>query len=229
MENKLILNIQGINQKLEFCVKNIFNAGYAGVNQEKVQEHIDELAKLGVETPNTIPTLYPVANQLATYSGSFQVQHNETSGEIEYVLLWADNEMYVTVGSDHTDRRLETFSVPMSKQACPNILAREVWKFEEVKDHWNQIELTCWIRSNGEEQLYQKGTCGELMSPKNLIENFKEMKIGQDGHVFYSGTIGTVGNSLAYGDEYVIEMNDPVLNRVITHQYKLEFLPEEIG
>src|SRR6478752_1045376 len=214
MENKLILNIQGINQKLEFQVRNIFNAGYAGVNQEKVQEHIDELAKLGVETPNTIPTLYPVANQLATYSGSFQVQHNE---------------MYVTVGSDHTDRRLETFSVPMSKQACPNILAREVWKFEEVKDHWNQIELTCWIRSNGEEQLYQKGTCGELMSPEKLIENFKEMKIGQDGHVFYSGTIGTVGNSLAYGDEYVIEMNDPVLNRVITHQYKLEFLPEEIG
>ncbi|WP_155891040.1 DUF2848 family protein [Ectobacillus panaciterrae] len=46
-----------------------------------------------------MPTLYPVANQLATYSDSFQVQHNETSGEIEYVLIWSDNEMYVTVGN----------------------------------------------------------------------------------------------------------------------------------
>jgi hypothetical protein len=229
MENKLIMDIQDSGQQLEFSVKRIFNAGYAGVNQEKVQEHIDELAKLGVETPAKIPTLYPVANQLATYSDSFQVQHNETSGEIEYVIIWSDNEMYVTVGSDHTDRKLEAFSVPMSKQACPNILAREVWKFEEVKDHWNQIELTCWIRSNGKEELYQKGTCGDLMSPKDLIENFKKMKIDQDGHVFYSGTIGTVGSSLAYGNEYVIEMNDPILNRVITHQYRLEFLPKEIG
>lgn len=229
MENKLIMDIQDSGQKLEFCVKRIFNAGYAGVNQEKVQEHIDELAKLGVETPATIPTLYPVANQLATYSDSFQVQHNETSGEIEYVLIWSDNEMYVTVGSDHTDRKLEAFSVPMSKQACPNILAREVWKFEEVKDHWDRIELTCWIRSNGKEEIYQKGTCGDLMSPKDLIENFEKMEIDQNGHVFYSGTIGTVGSSLAYGDEYVIEMNDPVLNRVIRHQYKLEFLPKEIG
>ncbi len=27
------------------------------------------------------------------------MQHNETSGEIEYVLIWSDNEMYVTVGN----------------------------------------------------------------------------------------------------------------------------------
>lgn len=229
MENKLILDIQGSGQEMEVCVKSIFNAGYAGVNQEKVQEHIDELVKLGVATPATIPTLYPVANQLATYCNSFQVQHNETSGEIEYVLIWSDNEMYVTVGSDHTDRKLETFSVPMSKQACPNILAREVWKFEDVKDHWNQIELTCWMRSNGKEELYQKGTCGDLMAPSDLIKNFEKMKIDQDGNVFYSGTIGTVGSSLAYGDEYVIEMKDSVLNRAIRHHYKLEFLPEEIG
>ena len=73
MENKLILNIQGSREKLELCVNNIFNAGYAGVDQEKVQEHIDELSKLGVATPSTIPTLYPVSNQLATYSDCFQV------------------------------------------------------------------------------------------------------------------------------------------------------------
>ncbi|MFJ7934191.1 DUF2848 domain-containing protein [Sporosarcina sp. NPDC096371] len=229
MENKLILNIQDSDRKLELSVKNIFNAGYAGVNQEKVQAHIDELSELGVKIPSTIPTLYPVSNQLATYSDTIQVQHQETSGEIEYVVIWSNNTMYVTVGSDHTDRKLETFSVAMSKQACPNILAQEVWKFEDVANHWDQIELTCWIKSNGKEELYQKGTCGDLMSPKALIENFEEMEINRDGNVFYSGTIGTVGSSLAYGDEYVIEMKDPVLDRVITHHYRLEYLQEEIG
>ena len=73
MENKLIMSIQGSEEKLEIYVEGIFNAGYAGVDQEKVQEHIDELVQISVETPNTIPTLYPVANQLATYSGIFQV------------------------------------------------------------------------------------------------------------------------------------------------------------
>ena len=29
---------------------------------------------------------------------------------------------------------------------------------------------------------------------------------------------------MTYGDEYVIEMNDPVLDRVITHHYRLEYL-----
>lgn len=229
MENKLIMSIQGSVEKLEIYVENIFNAGYAGVDQDKVQEHIDELSKLGVATPTTIPTLYPVSNQLATYADTFQVQHHETSGEIEYVLIWSNDEMYVTVGSDHTDRKLETFSVPMSKQACPNILAQDVWKFEDVADHWSQIELTCWIKSDGKEELYQKGNCGDLMSPQALIENFKQMNIDQNGNIFYSGTIGTVGSSLAYGDEYVIEMKDPVLDRVITHHYRLEYLLEEIG
>ena len=131
---------------------------------------------------------------------------------------------------------LKLSSVPMSKQACPNILAQEVWKFEDIADHWSQIELTCWIKSGGIEELYQQGTCGDLMSPKALIENFKQMNIDQNGNVFYSGTIGTVGSALAYGDEYIIEMKDPVLemkdpvlDRVITHHYRLEYLLEEIG
>ena len=65
--------------------------------------------------------------------------------------------------------------------------------------------------------------------PEALIENFKQMNIDQNGNVFYSGTIGTVGSTLAYGDEYVIEMKDPVLDRVIAHHYRLEYLVEEIG
>lgn len=187
------------------------------------------MSKLGVATPSTIPTLYPVSNQLSTYSDSFQVQHHETSGEIEFVLIWANNEMDVTVGCDHTDRKLEAFSVPMSKQACPNILAQEVWKFEDLADHWSQIELTCWIKLGDIEEPYQQGTCGDLMSPKALIENFKQMNIDQNGNVFYSGTIGTVGSTLRYRDEYVIEMKDPVLDGSITHHYRLEYLLEEIG
>ncbi len=141
LENKLILNVQGTDETIELLANHVFNAGYAGSDQEKVQEHIDELAKLGVPVPSTTPTLYPIADYLPTTTDRIQVQHQETSGEIEYVLIRAQGEWFVTVGSDHTDRKLETFNVPMSKQAYPNIIAQDDWRLKDVKDHWEQLEL----------------------------------------------------------------------------------------
>ena len=113
------------------------------VTKKVLKKHIDELADLGVPAPNRTPTLYPVSNYLAVHSNEIQVQHNKTSAEVEYVLLWCGNNLYVTVGSDHTDRKLETFNVPMAKQASPNVIANVVWRFDEVKDHWSRLELEC--------------------------------------------------------------------------------------
>lgn len=48
------MSIQGSEEKLKFNVVNIFNAGYTGVDQGKVQEHIDELSKLGVASSSTV-------------------------------------------------------------------------------------------------------------------------------------------------------------------------------
>ena len=60
-------------------------------------------------------------------------------------MIWAKGELFVTVGSDHTDRKLETFSVPMSKQAYPNLIPKEVWRYADIKDHWAQVEFECWM------------------------------------------------------------------------------------
>jgi len=194
MANQLVLTEQGSGRSLKVNVNHVFNAGYAGSDQEKVQEHIDELQKLGVPTPQTTPTLYPVADNLATTTDKVQVQHHETSGEIEYVLIWAEGELFVTVGCDHTDRKLETHSVPKSKQAYPNVLAREVWRFEDVKDHWDQLEFTCWIMEQGERKLYQKGKCSDLMTPAEWKENFNKLKVDEEGNLFFSATINTLTN-----------------------------------
>ena len=48
-------------------------------------------------------TLYPISNYLATGDRWVQVQHQKTSGEIEYVLLFYKDRIYVTVGSDYTN------------------------------------------------------------------------------------------------------------------------------
>jgi hypothetical protein len=43
--------------------------------------------------------------------------------------------------------------------------------------------------------------------------------------VLFSGTIATQGG-LVYGDSYDLEMEDPVLKRKISSQYKVKVLPQ---
>ncbi|HLR69324.1 DUF2848 family protein [Virgibacillus alimentarius] len=228
MKNTLKLNVQGKNKTIDVDVHHVFNAGYAGSDQEKVQEHIDELAKLGVPTPTTTPILFPVSDYVVSTTKHIQVQHEETSGEIEYVLIWHNNELYVTVGSDHTDRKLETFSVPMSKQAYPNVIAEDVWKYEDVKNHWDQLEFICWVTSGNEKKIYQQGTCADLLNPEQWEENFSKLNVEEDGNLFFSATINTEDNTLAFADKYEFELRDPVLHRSIKHQYEVNVLPESI-
>ncbi|WP_368653856.1 DUF2848 family protein [Ornithinibacillus sp. 4-3] len=228
LENKISLNVQGADKTIDVNINHVFNAGYAGSDQEKVQEHIDELAKLGVPTPETTPILFPVSNHLVTTDSEIQVQHKKTSGEIEYVLIWHNGDLYVTVGSDHTDRELETFSVPMSKQAYPNFIAKDAWRYEEVKNHWEQLELICWVKSGDKKELYQKGTCADLMKPEEWKELFAQLNVTEDGNVFYSATINTESNTLAFAESYEYELRDPVLQRSIKHSYNISILPKSI-
>ena len=228
MKNVVEFTVQGSGEKLQVSVGVIFNGGYAGTNQELVREHIEELAKLGVPVPTTTPTLYPLSNYLATTSDRVQVQHGETSGEVEYGVIWHGGKKYVTVVSDHTDRNLETFSVPKSKQACPNVFAPEVWAWEEVKDHFGDLQLKCWVTKNGKRELYQDAPCKAMLLPDAWKEKFEKIGVNKDGNIFISGTINTVNNTLIFADFYEVEIFDPVLNRKISHSYTVDVLPKGI-
>jgi hypothetical protein len=228
MKNVLELEVlykSGAKDKIGMVVENIFNGGYAGRNQEHVREHIEELAKLGVPAPSTSPTLYPLANYNLTTARHLQVQNAETSGEIEYVILRQANVAYVTVGSDHTDRELENFSVAKSKQACPNVIPPQVWLYDEVKDHWDQLQLQCWVTKAGKRSLYQQAPVGALMSPEEWRPIFQKLSIDNlNNSVFFSGTINTVGKQLIFADSYELEMTDPILKRTLRHEYSVSRL-----
>ena len=77
------------------------------------------------------------------------------------MLFIGDGEMYVTVGSDQTDRDLETQSIEMVQAGYPDIFAPEVWRYSEVQDHWDQLVLRCWVTKDGERRLYQEATLAE--------------------------------------------------------------------
>ena len=88
---------------LIFTVRRMVNAGYVGRNREAVQAHIDEMLREGIPAPASVPMLFPMPVDNVTTAASIEVFGEQTSGEIEFVLLLAGDEMYVAVGSDHTD------------------------------------------------------------------------------------------------------------------------------
>ena len=116
-------------------IGSVYCIGYAGRDQKKVQEHIDELAELGVPRPSETPTLYPVSVSTLNQKGAIEVIGKESSGEAEIVLLFGEteDELYITTGSDHTDRALETVSINISKQVCDKPVANKAWSYSKVK------------------------------------------------------------------------------------------------
>lgn len=227
MHNMLSLAIRRHNQNPEpihFDVLRMFNAGWAGRDRAALEHHIQELSQHGISPPQHVPTLFALGNHLVTTSNSIQVHGDQTSGEIEYVLLWHQGEILVTVGSDHTDRRLEAHSIPKSKNMCLNVIAPDLWPWQEVKDHWESIELISHVHSQGSGQLYQQDNLSVLLDPMYWMEDL-HFRLGplSDGLVLFSGTIGTKAG-LVTGQAYELTMYDPVLNRSISHTYSCEVL-----
>lgn len=211
-------------ESIAFGVERMFNAGWAGSDRAALQHHIDELAAIGVPAPKHVPTLFALGNHLLTTSDAIQVHGAETSGEVEYVLLWHRGEVFVTVGSDHTDRKLETHSLPKAKNMCLNVMAPAVWPYDEVREHFGELELTCTVTREGRTELYQQGRCAELLPPERWLDDIVSRADGaRDGLAFFSGTIGTV-KGLVAGDAYHFTLRDPILDRSIEHGYRCQVL-----
>jgi len=227
MNNVIPVTIHRIDQtpqQIKLDVKRVFNAGWAGRDRAAVQHHIDELAAVGVPAPQHVPTLFALGNHLLTTADAIQVHGDETSGEVEYVLFWHGGEVFVTLGSDHTDRRLEKHSIPKSKNLCLNVMAPEAWPYAEVKAHFDQLVLDCTVTRNGVDAPYQHDVTGALIGPDYWFATLTE-RLGQleDGLVLFSGAIGTVAG-LVVGDAYQFCMSDPILDRSIAHRYSCEVL-----
>ena len=77
------------------------------------------------------------------------------------MLVGAADRLWVTVGSDHTDRKAESFSVAVAKQICAKAVGRTAWRFEEVEPHWDRLMLRSFIQDGGKRVLYQEGTAGQ--------------------------------------------------------------------
>ena len=198
---------------------NVVIAGWTGRDEAQLKKHIMELAEIGVKPPRTTPIFYRVAASLITFSNEIQVSGTDTSGEVEFVLLSKPDGMWVTVGSDHTDRKAETIGVSLSKQLCEKPVAKEAWKYDEVKPHWDKLVLRSWA----DGKLYQEGPVTAMRSPEDLMSRYGKLPAGW---AMFCGTLAAKGG-IRPADVFRMELEDPVRKMKLSHEYRIHVLPVE--
>lgn len=208
----------------EVSVNKAIVAGWTGRDRAALEKHIRELEELGVARPATTPIYYRVSAARITTAPVIETTGEASSGEVEFVLgQWA-GELWVGVGSDHTDRQVETYNVTVSKQMCEKPVAPEFWRFADVAPHWDQIVMRSWIQENGARVLYQEGSVAAMLDPMSLIEGYEGKRALDDGALMFCGTFAAKGG-IRPADDFEFEIHDPVLGRTIRHGYKLVKLP----
>ena len=199
-------------------------AGWTGRNAQAVAHHIQELADMGVAPPASTPTYYHVTANRLTTATSISVIGADSSGEVEFVVLRYDGRLWIGTGSDHTDRRLETFDVTLSKQVCEKPVAPVFWLFDDLKPHWQELMLHSRAVIDGIEADYQHGPVTTMRDPQELLDLYHHNGAGlAEGGMMYCGTLAAIGG-IRFGSRFSFSLTDPVLNRNISHSYDIQVL-----
>lgn len=209
--------VDGASRRIE--IDSLVVAGWTGRDKAAVEHHIAELAAIGVKPPRVVPCFYRLSASLLTTARDVEVVGENSSGEVEFVLVSADEALYVGVGSDHTDRKVEAYGVTVSKQMCPKPIARELWPFADVEEHWDRLVLRSHVTRKGERRLYQEGSVSGMLAPRELLSRFGQARgTLPSGIVMFCGTLAVRGE-IAGGERFEIELYDAVVNRSLRHEY----------
>lgn len=211
----------GTAEQVTLCFESCVAIGYAGRNQESVRRHVEELERLGVPRPSSIPSMYWVSPEQVMCAERIQVVGNETSAEVEFFMAPdAEGKLYLTVVSDHSDRRLESVSVSKAKQICPKIIGSEFWALDDVREHWDDLRLICRARQ-GDVTPYQDAPVGSLLNWSELLELARADAPCSGPVAFCSGTVPVEDGNIRYADAWDIRLEDPVMGRAIEHRYEV--------
>lgn len=210
----------------EIDLHDLVIAGWTGRDAAAIERHIRELEEIGVARPKSTPMFYRVSTDRLTSAQTIDVIGKTSTGEVEFVLFRGSEELFVGVGSDHTDRKAEVLGVTLSKQLCPKPIGRNVWRWRDLADHWDELRLRCCVESAGDELVYQEGAVTAMLHPEALLQRCESVhgECFQAGQAMFCGTLAAK-TKIEWAAQYRIELHDPVLGRTLTHSYSVRSLP----
>jgi hypothetical protein len=178
----------------------------------------------GIARPASTPIYYRCSARRLTMDDSIEVCGTDSSGEVEFFLVGWQGRTFVGLGSDHTDRKVESYSVTVSKQMCDKPVASELWELEDIIGHWDRLILRSWAVINGKRELYQEGTLDAILPVAELLKRGFDGGKLPDGCLMFGGTFAAKGG-IRPADRFECEFEDPVLKRSIRNAYDVIALP----
>jgi hypothetical protein len=222
--HSLTLNLGSSLEPRACAIEAVILAGWTGRDPAAVKKHINELKALGVREPATTPIFYRVAAARLTTGTQIEASGTDSGGEVEFVVLRAGGALWVGVGSDHTDRGVETYGVTVSKQMCEKPVAPQFWAYDEVAGHWDQLLLRSFVFEDGRTTIYQEGSVAAMLHPEALIARYTGGGGLSESTLMFCGTLPANGGVRPTAN-FAFEIEDPVLGRKITHEYRVLTLP----
>lgn len=249
-ENRIefdILETDGSSSYRSVGVKKLLLGRNAGRNIEGAKAGLDALRAEGYSVHGN-PNVCAKSRHLLTNEDAIEVQGPQTSGEVEYVAIFSEGDIFVSAGSDHNDRSLyylwtqalgKVADTAKSKQMCPAVVARSAWRYEDLKDHWDKMNLKSFVTVAGSKIPYQDFSLADLVDLEYHLRTYPSLT--EDGTVLFGGSSGMLqhvpssvyqGQSsiqgLIFPGDFSFELDDPVLKRKISHSYSIISL-ETVG
>jgi hypothetical protein len=212
----------GETDRSELAPKALIVAGWTGRDEKALRHHIEELAAIGVPRPSSVPVFYRISTANLTQTAHLEVLGPDTSGEAEPVVVAMHDGLWLGVGSDHTDRKLETMGVALSKQFCAKMVGKTLWRLDEIAGHWDQLILRAYVTIDGKRLKYQEGPLSAMRNPSDLMSRAGTEFVA--GTVMFCGTLGAIGG-IRPAAQFTALIEDPVLGREMSCEYDVKVLP----
>jgi 4-hydroxyphenylacetate 3-monooxygenase len=186
----------------------LFVAGYTGRDQAAVRAHIEELQAIGIAPPPECPMYYHLPSDLLTQASDLPEPSaaDFTSGEVEPVYVHYHGNSYIGIGSDHTDRQLESEDVKLSKEKCSKPIGDF---FIQVPD-FDTANIDAWKATTVIDGIpYQEGYFSSLLTPGKVIAGLLPHLDGQDDYVCFGGTIPLLTGKFQSGKVWEMRVKVP--------------------
>jgi hypothetical protein len=124
-------------------------------------------------------------------------------------------------------RQVETYSVAVSKQLCAKPVVTAAWRWADVADYRDELQLKSRILEGGRWVDYQRGALASIRPLAGLRDDIYDAA-PEEGSIMTCGTLGALPNEKGEGirpaAEMKIELHDPRLQRSIVHRYAVAIL-----
>ena len=242
---ELVIESKSGSRERSFPVGSVSGARFSSRDTRGMRRELDAMiAEDGHFTGATRsnPSIFRIGRYLLTQDDEFEVQGTLTGCEAEVVAICTDDETFISVGSDQCDRELDPFFPDKPKQMCPHPIASTAWPYEEVRDHWDQLRIYSQVEVAGHTVPIQDTTIDTQVNLEYLLA-MDSVKSLVAPNVLYCGAAPFLTGSIAEairdhdlpaatahgtGDQTLVRLHDPVLDRTIQHRYRAVPLGDEL-